>query len=466
MIRIDIPLPLPAELTLTALKRTAHSVLRARVTPGSVVYLLAHALAWLRLRSAALPLYDLALFLADRSSSRRTFLVRQEWQFAAEKTRHSLGTARVVDPLFRVSATPVPSSTPNYPRSYAPGYYEVRVTHRGLRIDGFLRVGTPGRRVDVLIDDVLVRQTTASRLMPGLYLFVVRLQRDALQAMPRSSRLTLRDADGKPLLNLGRTETQIAIPHGTGDSPVSVDKKGFLVRSSADNSALQQGFLATYSAAMRFYERAFGTPLFLLYGTLLGMHRNGDFIPGDDDFDVGYWSDATSSKEVRSEGVEMATQLVRAGFVVTVNRSGRLFRLRLPGMPPACHLDVHSVWKECGRVWIHPQANLGCQRKDFLPASAGFLRGAPVNIPARPEAFLAAYYGADWRVPNPAYSTASRRFPIWQERKLRRSLITPALARQVRLRIGSDPEQNHGKFIAIGTESIYPLDEYERDCDW
>jgi hypothetical protein len=245
-----------------------------------------------------------------------------------------------------------------------------------------------------------------------------------------------------------------------------VDKKGFLVRPRDDVDQLQRGFLEIYAAAHRFFRTDLGKPLFVLYGTLLGQHRNDDFIPGDDDFDVGYYSDAGSSTAVRAEGMEIVIKLVRAGFVVTLNRQGRLFRLRLPGMPPKCHLDVHAVWRERGSLWIHPRANLDCVREDFLPEGAAKLRVTEVSVPARPVAFLAAYYGADWRVPDPAYSTAARNFPHWKTRLLRRSCVSPAHVKALQGRIAETPASTNGMLIAIGIQSLYPLDRYEALCDW
>ncbi|MFT3806898.1 hypothetical protein [Arenimonas sp.] len=465
------PLPLPLEAMLSALKSAAHYLLQAGLTPASLLHLGGAAFEKLGFRSLASGAYERAIRSADRSSSRGTFLVRQGWQFIAERNRFRQGRPRVQDPLFHVSAMPDPTSRTDTPRHAAAGYYEVHVTHRGLRIDGFLRPGVKGRQIDVLVDGRSIRQTSASRVVRGLYLLVVHIQRDALAALPSSARLSLHLSDGGALLFRGCEETLLDIPHGqnaagVGDLNVKLDKKGFLLKDKPGVAELQRGFLQIYQAASRFFEAELGTPLFVLYGTLLGQHRGGDFIPGDDDFDVGYWSDAATSKEVRSEGMAFVVKLVRAGFVVTLNREGRLFRLRLPGMAPACHLDVHAVWRERESLWIHPRANLDCARTDFLPAGKARMRDVEVTVPAKPEAFLSAYYGADWRVPNPAYSTASRPFPGWKVRLLRRSCVTPALVGEMQSRIAPPPAAGTGMLIANGSQSIYPLERYEELCDW
>lgn len=466
-----LPLVLPLELLLTGLKRAARFLLRAGINPPSLLYLLASALANSGCRRAASAVYDTALARADESSSRRIFKVRQEWEFATEINRARLGTPRVQDPLFDVSATPDRTISGSLPRRVAAGYYEVHVGHRGLRIDGFLRPGICAREVDVLVDGQRIRRTSVSRVVRGLNLFVVSIQREAVSALPSKCNLELRLAGGESLLFRGYARANLDIPHGmstkTGDHlDVALDKKGFLVRPKEDVAQLQRGFLEIYAAARRFFETELGASLFVLYGTLLGQHRGADFIPGDDDFDVGYYSDANTSSAVRSEGMDFVVKLVRAGFVVTLNRGGRLFRLRLPGMPPACHLDVHAVWRERGSLWIHPRANLECSRSDFIPVRTATLRLSEVAVPANPEAFLSAYYGADWRVPNPAYSTASRKFSRWKTYQLRRSCVSPAQVKEMLGRIHANSTPTTGMLIAIGTQSIYPLDHYGSLCDW
>ncbi|WP_152560467.1 hypothetical protein [Arenimonas donghaensis] len=456
------------ELLLTNLKRASIFVLQAGVTTASLVHLGGSALSRLGLRRLAMPLLDGSIAIGDRSRSRRIFQVRQSWEFSAERNRHLLGRARVEDPLFAVSVSPQADSRPAGARRMAEGYYEVSVSHRGLRVDGFLRRPGGTRQVEVRLNGVRIRETEAVRIVPGLDVFVVQIQRDALARFPARTRLTVSLAGGGPLLFKGCTDAVVDVPHGAGDDPenIRIDKKGFLVQGQAGLAELQEGFLATYSAASAFFHREFGTPLFLLYGTLLGQQRGADFIPGDDDFDVGYWSDAGNASRVRDEAMDLVVRLVRGGFVVTLNREGRLFRLRLPGNPPACHLDVHAVWHEKGSVWIHPRANLDCKRGDFLPAMDSTMRGIDVLVPARPESFLASYYGSDWQIPNPAYSTAARPFAKWKLRLLRRAFVTPLEVARMQSKIGEPGARDEGMLVPIGSQSIYPLERYEQICDW
>ena len=467
------PIPLPMELLLSLLKRTTRYFLSAGFNIYSIAHILAMTLEYLNQRKMAATIYEWVLAKIDSSSSPRIFRVRQHWQFRTERNFTKMGMARVEDPIFSCAIEANDTCLlKGRRRREAAGYYDAYFTHRGLRIDGFLRPGIGKVHLELLIDGQVIRRTTTSLLPLGLPIFVLGVWRDALAHFPASSRLTLRLSSGEKLLFHGCEEILLKIPHGNHDKfceqKLRVDKKGFLIREKSEISNVRLAFLEIYRRASEFYENNFGTPLFILYGTLLGQCRNNDFIPGDDDFDVGYYSDAVRSKDVRMEGMKMVIALVRAGFIVSLNRSGRLFRLRLPDMPPTCHLDVHAIWVEHGSLWIHPRANLSCKRDDFLPACKAIFHGHEVMIPARPEVFLAAYYGDDWRKPNPAYSTASRPFPRWKSRHLRKTFITPLHLKFMQDCIEKSPKDknNKGVLIANGIQSIYPLDRYEKFCDW
>src|SRR5690606_10239394 len=120
--RSGVPLPLPLELFLTAMKRVAQFMLQAGINYASMTYLLSLVLEKSGYRPAAARLYDLALSWADSSSSRKIFVVRQLWEFRAEKNRSLLGLNRVLDPLFHVTVDPDRSKLPDFPRRMAAGY--------------------------------------------------------------------------------------------------------------------------------------------------------------------------------------------------------------------------------------------------------------------------------------------------------------------------------------------------------
>lgn len=470
-------MPVTLERLLTFLKSATRFIQNEGITLPGLWFILGTWHEENARHDAAILAYTRALNLADRSSSQRMFLVRQRWQFRLERQYYLRGTPRVEDPLFECRADPDRTSRcSTAQRQRSPGHYEAYWDYRGLRIDGFLSYRVRECILRVYLGERLLRELTIVRNGWAPPHFQLTLTRPTIAACPASSTLRLELADGRRLLCEGCAQVSIAVPHGTGsidqagnggDGTRSIDKKGFLVEHGQSRDSRQSQMLELYSAAMSAFMDLFDRHLMLLYGTLLGQVRSRDFIPGDDDFDVGYVSLMTSPEAVKVEAKDIALRLVRAGFVVSFNRSGRLFRLRRPGDEPKVHLDVHPVWFEPSGTWIHPRAHLSCRIDDFLPASQGTFRGAAAYLPGKPEAFLAAYYGPGWRVPDPAYSTAARRFPRHMRRHLARAFVTPAEYAEMQAALAAQPAPAAaGRLISIGSHSLYPLAEYERTCDW
>src|SRR5690606_41922978 len=57
--------------------------------------------------------------------------------------------------------------------------------------DLFLRHASGSRQVEVRINDVCIRETEAVRILPGLDVFVVQIQRNALARLPANARLAV-----------------------------------------------------------------------------------------------------------------------------------------------------------------------------------------------------------------------------------------------------------------------------------
>lgn len=463
--------PLSATLLLR-LMALARFALNEGCTYPSLWYMAGRALERLGGLGAAASAYGRALKAAETSGNRRMFRVRQKWQFRREHVFHQLGRARVHDPLFACRIA-LPAG-PRAPARPAPGHFTAEWSYRGLMIYGVLTRPTTDRCVRVVVDGRLMREVTCATMGPVPPYFQITLSRAAIGRLPPTATLRVETGDGDALRVKGRTEVLLHVPHGNGALRSSrpeqpfVDKKGFLISTDESLEQRQRAFLEIYTSARRFFEREFDRPLLLLYGTLLGVHRQGDFIPGDDDFDVGYVSSECQPEAVKQEAMRIVQRLVLGGFVVSFNRSGRLFRLRRPQDPPHVHLDVHPTWFRDGWAWLHPKARLACSREDFLPARATRLQGVEVLLPRTPEAFLSTYYGPNWRTPDPTYSNAARKVPREVRRELERALVTPRdVASLKRACLDADPGAAAlSRLIPIGTYSLYPLEDYDARCDW
>lgn len=306
--------------------------------------------------------------------------------------------------------------------------------------------------------------------IPGTTLVLSRgsftLKRQTLQRLSRRVTLTLRrDQDDRH--TIGKGNIGVDIP--TGDGTLTdrnfprVDKKGFPIGGKKSVAELQRQLEDLYESAATYFRTALDKDLFLIYGTLLGPIREGRFLPWDDDFDVGYFSEARSLLDLRAETVDVMQSLARAGFEVGLNRWDRPFRLSDSRGLGALRLDVRPVWEMEGSVWAAKLAPLALHRGHFLPVKSIVVGERNFLVPNDPEAFLSAYYGDDWRVPKPGHlevvqldRTEAQVFKSLRLTKGEILSINEVLAAEPPLN-GHVPAIRH-----FGGTPLYPLEERQR----
>jgi tetratricopeptide (TPR) repeat protein len=410
--------------------------------------------------------YEAALEMAETTDDRWALAAKQRLQFQLERCYHRLGKGRVTDPLFDLVIKP--TGVPATGTRKIPGFYTARHNYAGVTVTGFLG-SADCEYIKIYLNGVLVRTVNISR-ESYLPQFKMLIKRTALTQLPRRSRLDVRTSDERPLLGpRGVPCLEFGFPYGDGRlleiiaAGGTLDKKGELELTPEEVGWRQDRDLEIYARVRDFFQDRLGRPIFLLYGTLLGYYRDGDFIRGDDDFDAGYVSDRTDPVAVKEEAKEIIVELIGAGFTVSFNRRGRLFRVQLDRSEPhGCHVDVHFVWFQEGRAWIHNVLSMQGSRDDFLPVIDGALHGVPVSIPRQPETFLRGNYGPGWTTPDPGF----RYYPSVVEPTVRRNLAKAlmtvaeyqALGKRIEREFGHSPSA--GRFVSIGSQDLYPLDQY------
>ncbi len=416
----------------------------------------------------AIKIFELLLFnlpFVLRFSIIWRFIVRQRWQFALELAYHRSGKPRVKDPLFLcdIQAGKALEKSDNN----CIGTFDIYFLYNGLVISGYVQ-NHNYKSFNLCLDDKIIKKTN---FINGKYYptFKIKIKRNVLNLFPDKSNLVLKVEDGKYLKYKNSGSVNLLIPHGNGSiikfigNGGKISKKGTLSATPEQTRERQNVYLNVYDKAKLFFDKEIGKTLFLMYGTLLGFYRGGDFIPGDDDFDGGYISEKTNAKDVKEEIKEIVIKLVQSGFTVTFNRSGRLFRLQLErGATDGYHLDLRPLWFEGKYMWAHKQARIICTKDDFLPAGKGLLRGVEVYVPRLPEVMLSGYYGPGWRVPDPGYVNDNSCEIKEIIKYLNKALITPREYLQMkkffRSKEGAVPGM--GRFVSTSLQDLYPLDEY------
>lgn len=414
----------------------------------------------------AIAQYEEALDAAERSDGRWVLGVKHRWQFGLESVYHQLGQPRVEDPLF---ACRVHSDAGTLTGTHATaGLFVARIGFAGLGVAGsVLPEGCD--QVEILLDGVPLRAVRLS--YDGFFpRFSLTIKRSTLELFPEHGQIEVRLPGGDRLHGPGGTRTlHVAVPHGNGRlldaiaNSGGLDKKGTVSPSPAETRRRQQRYLETYSRVRDFFEQELGRPVFLMYGTLLGCYRDGDLIPDDDDFDAGYVSDRTDPLAVKEETQHVIVALVRAGFTVSFNRQGRLFRVQTDrASPDGCHVDLRPIWFQDGRAWAHNNACFPATRADFLPVEEGKLRDVRVSMPRHTETFLQAQYGPGWKVPDPGFRYYPQDLDPAVRDNLARGLITvaeyKALAERIRREVGDSPDA--GRLVSIGSQDLYPVDQF------
>jgi tetratricopeptide (TPR) repeat protein len=320
-----------------------------------------------------------------------------EWAFRLAYVRERLAPSESAGRRLQRTATP---SRPTSPPGETAGFFDAVMFRHGLQMSGFLLPG-PHPVVEIRLDDQLIKQVRVetNEWRPALrFDFTHGLLND----FPERSRLTVR-AGEQPLVTVDGAEAlEVRVPGGTGKigkklaSGVPITKKGSWPKTGSRLAKRQDSYLRVYQRARELLDRQ-GRALFLSYGTLLGCHREGRFIPGDDDFDVAYTSRAANPAQFRRECWQVARELLRNGLDIKLAINGRMLQAGLDGV----WIDIGPMWYYRGRIWSFDAHDL--TPDTFEPVRTTTFLGREVYLPHDPEAFLADAYGEDWRTPQPQF---------------------------------------------------------------
>jgi len=152
-------------------------------------------------------------------------------------------------------------------------------------------------------------------------------------------------------------------------------------------------------------SKGFGIDSFITSGTLLGLVREGAFIPHDDDFDLAYVSRESFLPNVLLERKDLLKFIRSLPDFKAVECTGAHFHVYFNGRgAQPFRFDLFTAWVDKdGYFNEYPLRPEILAATEVLPlAKASFYEGE-VAIPRNAEAFLELNYGSDWRIPNPLF---------------------------------------------------------------
>jgi hypothetical protein len=221
------------------------------------------------------------------------------------------------------------------------------------------------------------------------------------------------DAD----VTLGNGTGEIRFETGDG-KPIALDKSMRRVQTFDTRSAEHVAPLMRAIDDVLTVLHGLEIDAFLAYGTLLGAVRNGQLIGHDSDADLGYVSRHEHPADVMRESFGLQRALMERGYPVT-RYSGAAFKVDVRESDGSVRgLDVFGGFMLDGKLHLMGEIITPFRRDWVLPLGTTTLEGWDFAAPADTDRFLAATYGASWRVPDPAFHfptprSTHRRFNGW-----------------------------------------------------
>lgn len=220
-------------------------------------------------------------------------------------------------------------------------------------------------------------------------------------------------------LRFGASRERLALTdkRGTWLAMTKWDRLGPVLEGSDDDVASR---LVRSARRLADDMQSWGYPVYLVGGTLLGIVRNGELLPHDDDIDFAFLSDAQSPADLGLISFDMERRLTDAGYAVARHSLAQLEIVFLDEAGEVDHyIDIFTGFFHEG-LYCQPFALRSdlVRRDDLVPTRDIDVNGVPLPAPANPEAWLAYAYGENWRVPDPTFKFkvergTKRRFESW-----------------------------------------------------
>jgi len=144
------------------------------------------------------------------------------------------------------------------------------------------------------------------------------------------------------------------------------------------------------------FKQQFNLQLYPIYGTLLGIIRDNDFIGHDYDIDLAYISKYHTKKEILQELDQICDKLSSLGLL----EKRFSFNGQLHVMSPSKkqRIDIWTSWIENGKYYLTYTIDGEISGNQVLPLKPITFKGQKLQIPCCPEGIFEVLY-CTWKKP-------------------------------------------------------------------
>jgi len=169
------------------------------------------------------------------------------------------------------------------------------------------------------------------------------------------------------------------------------DKWYFYKRTEDNKNALVRDMNSLTS----FIKNKFNLDTYLVYGPLLGMIRERNFIEHDNDVDFAYMSKQTNIKDVLQEFQGIAIMLKNYDILSKICGNGHL---HVWSPNKRNKFDLWTSYISEDKYYLIPLIDGNVQSSIILPLKEAIFKEQNFLIPNQPELFLDAIYN-NWKTP-------------------------------------------------------------------
>jgi SAM-dependent methyltransferase len=188
------------------------------------------------------------------------------------------------------------------------------------------------------------------------------------------------------------------------DEDYIFSQSGVLQLAKRSDEKWQRKVAWLYREVREVLKSEFGNDVFLIYGTLLGAVREGNYIGHDVDFDAAYLSGLKRPEEVVLERHRVARVLIDHGLDVCPKKTA--LHIYKPDDASA-RIDLFHLYFDSADELCMPFGVAGTSsfhRDQWAGIEEIELNGESMGVPAAAESIVEHVYGDGWREPKPGFN--------------------------------------------------------------